>query len=167
MQWPALKFPKRNRRPESNALLLAGALSFRLVSVPPPRQFWSKASFFSSQFGPCPNEIVNVDLTVRDRSACAAYGSVFIKGMLCVSHSRDDDSDSCEGDSGGPLICDEKVYGIVSFGSGCGEPQYPGVYTSVYTFLKWINKNWCPPNPVPMPAIILGLVLLLVIVNQP
>ncbi|EDV38947.2 uncharacterized protein Dana_GF24742, isoform D [Drosophila ananassae] len=119
------------------------------------------------QFGPCPNEIVNVDLIVRDRSACAAYGSVFIKGMLCVSHSRDDDSDSCEGDSGGPLICDEKVYGIVSFGSGCGEPQYPGVYTSVYTFLKWINKNWCPPNPVPLPAIILGLVLLLVIVNQP
>ncbi|KAH8324035.1 hypothetical protein KR074_008614 [Drosophila pseudoananassae] len=118
------------------------------------------------EYGPVPNEIVNVNLVIMSSDACAAYDTIFTKGMLCVSHPNIDDADSCEGDSGGPLICDGRVYGIVSFGSGCGEPHFPGIYTDVYMFLKWIDKNLSLPNTVPIPFQILGLVFLLVYVNS-
>ncbi|CAG9827962.1 unnamed protein product [Diabrotica balteata] len=46
--------------------------------------------------------------------------------------------DACHGDSGGPLLCDDIQYGIVSFGRGCG--SHPGVYTRVDNYLYFINR---------------------------
>ena len=58
--------------------------------------------------------------------------------------------DSCQGDSGGPLIvrADEKspmyLRGIVSFGTNkCGF-GYPGVYTDLSFYVKWIRQNLLP-----------------------
>lgn len=48
--------------------------------------------------------------------------------------------DACQGDSGGPLICDGRLAGIISWGVGCADPGYPGVYTNVSHFLKWIRR---------------------------
>ena len=47
--------------------------------------------------------------------------------------------DSCQGDSGGPLVCDKKLVGIVSFGKGCARPNFPGVYTKLEKYTKWID----------------------------
>ena len=48
-----------------------------------------------------------------------------------------------QGDSGGPLFyCNPKCeqIGIVSFGIGCAEAKYPGVYTRVSKYINWIDK---------------------------
>lgn len=46
-----------------------------------------------------------------------------------------------QGDSGGGLICRGTVAGIVSWGSSCAKPSRPGVYTDVYQYRRWIEKN--------------------------
>ena len=50
-------------------------------------------------------------------------------------------SDSCQADSGGPMQCNGKLCGIVSYGQGCARTGYPGVYAKVPTYADWIRSN--------------------------
>jgi len=51
--------------------------------------------------------------------------------------------DACDGDGGGPLVCEEEgqwfQVGIVSFGIGCGRKGVPGVYTRVQAYHQWME----------------------------
>ena len=61
---------------------------------------------------------------------------------LCAG-SRNEQKDTCEGDSGGPLQEDSKciytVFGVTSFGAGCGTVGVPAVYTRVSNYIDWIE----------------------------
>lgn len=63
--------------------------------------------------------------------------------MLCAGDAEGS-KDSCTGDSGGPLVIQEngtwKLAGIVSWGEGCAEPEYYGVYTRVSQFADFIDR---------------------------
>ncbi|CAF0886221.1 unnamed protein product [Adineta steineri] len=52
--------------------------------------------------------------------------------------------DTCQGDSGGPLMAFVNnvwiLAGITSFGYGCAQAGYPGVYTRVSSFIPFINS---------------------------
>lgn len=53
--------------------------------------------------------------------------------------------DSCEGDSGGPLMMQRsdghwKLIGTVSHGIRCAEPNLPGVYMKTAAYINWINN---------------------------
>ncbi|MFE4588933.1 S1 family serine peptidase [Streptomyces laurentii] len=54
--------------------------------------------------------------------------------MLCAGDPRGG-RDACQGDSGGPLVARGRLIGLVSWGSGCGEADSPGVYTRVSAIL--------------------------------
>ena len=58
--------------------------------------------------------------------------------MLCAG---EEGKDACSGDSGSPLTCEGVFCGIVSWGEGCAEAEYPGVYTEVAYFVDWIAAN--------------------------
>ena len=51
-------------------------------------------------------------------------------------------SDACTGDSGGPLLIkgmkSNVLIGVVSFAKFCGTA--PGIYTSIYDHLDWIES---------------------------
>lgn len=66
------------------------------------------------------------------------YWGMVTSNMICAG-SRMGGKDSCQGDSGGPLICNGNFEGIVSWGISCAHPYFPGVYTKVRNYVKWIN----------------------------
>jgi len=96
-----------------------------------------------------PTSLQQVTVKVQDNSECKRrYGSNapggIIDTMICAAYPG---KDSCQGDSGGPLVHQEAAdgkwtqVGIVSWGIGCAQDPYPGVYTRVTSFMKWITAN--------------------------
>ena len=45
-----------------------------------------------------------------------------------------------QGDSGSPLVAENQIIGIVSFGKPCGV-GVPDVFTKVSSYLSWINNT--------------------------
>ncbi|WP_210589116.1 trypsin-like serine protease [Streptomyces sp. GESEQ-35] len=60
----------------------------------------------------------------------SAEGTYRADTMVCAGEERGG-HDACQGDSGGPLVARGKLIGLVSWGSGCGRADSPGVYTRV------------------------------------
>ncbi|KAK2118522.1 Coagulation factor XII [Saguinus oedipus] len=110
-------------------------------------------------------------LSLERCSAPDVHGASILPGMLCAGFLeggtdacqrpslRSSGTNprptalSCEfptqGDSGGPLVCEEDqaagrrltLRGVVSWGSGCGDRNKPGVYTDVANYLSWIQEH--------------------------
>ncbi|KAI5087956.1 hepatocyte growth factor activator-like [Silurus meridionalis] len=82
-------------------------------------------------------------------SSPEVYGSEVREGMLCAGSNNC--VDACQGDSGGPLACVRNeasfLYGIISWGDGCGRSGKPGVYTRVTKYVAWINRIIRKKNP--------------------
>ena len=53
--------------------------------------------------------------------------------------------DACILDVGSPLICVQDnrpyLYGFVSHSYQCGEPDFPGIFAKVTSYLEWIDSN--------------------------
>jgi hypothetical protein len=105
-----------------------------------------------------PHHLRDVTTHVVSTSACdAAYGGdgddhPISARMICAGELVAGGKDSCQGDSGGPLVANtgdhDELVGLVSTGSGCAWPGYPGIYTRAYepaiaTFLQSAH----PPAP--------------------
>ncbi|XP_040277176.1 granzyme A-like [Bufo bufo] len=93
------------------------------------------------------NVLREANLEIVDNETCKkAYSKIqqlIFSSMMCAGPLKNRNDDSCTGDSGGPLICDKKYVGLVSFGpKKCGTPGFPGVYTRLTdNYLKWIRDT--------------------------
>ncbi len=83
-----------------------------------------------------------------DNKKCSdAFEYEITSSQMCAGYNRGG-VDTCAGDSGGPLMCEIKkdgvsrwyVYGVTSFGEGCGDKGKYGIYTRVTNFADWINS---------------------------
>jgi len=89
-----------------------------------------------------------VEVTVVDNAAChkkytsSVYPVSITQTMVCGSAPG---KDSCQGDSGGPFVCRAnassayKLVGVVSWGYGCADARYPGVYARTAVAVNWVN----------------------------
>ncbi|TMW64505.1 hypothetical protein Poli38472_011385 [Pythium oligandrum] len=89
---------------------------------------WGTTSSGGSQS----NVLLQVDVNIVSNDDCKKVLSV-TDTMICAGGELN--KDSCQGDSGGPLVVHQNgtdvLVGVVSWGRGCGQLGYPGVYARV------------------------------------
>ena len=96
--------------------------------------------------GSVSNTLQQVTVPVITNSACQkSYSNEnILDSMLCAGYTQGG-KDSCQGDSGGPFVHKSgdkwTQIGVVSWGYGCAQAGYPGVYTRVSSYIDWLNKN--------------------------
>jgi len=96
--------------------------------------------------GHMPHVMQEALVTTQTNEACQeSYGNQTITdSMLCAQGvSAKGITDTCQGDSGGPLVCKENgrfvLRGVTSWGNGCADEQFPGVYGRVSYVLDWVK----------------------------
>uniref|UniRef100_A0A8C6W7C1 Transmembrane protease serine 6 n=1 Tax=Nannospalax galili TaxID=1026970 RepID=A0A8C6W7C1_NANGA len=95
--------------------------------------------------GPTSSTLQKVDVRLVPQDLCnEAYSYQVTPRMLCAGY-RKGKKDACQGDSGGPLVCKEPsgrwfLAGLVSWGLGCGRPNFFGVYTRITGVINWIQQ---------------------------
>jgi trypsin len=113
----------------------------------------------SSDASQTPDRMQSAKVPVTTDQYCAdAYGdgSFDAKTMFCAGYPQGG-TDTCEGDSGGPLLAPVgsgfRLAGATSFGSGCAQPGKPGVYARlaegpIREWLKTVVPGAFAPEPV-------------------
>jgi trypsin len=108
----------------------AAADRFETTGTPATVVGWGSETPVVGQVPSLSTRLRQADLTVVSDADCSEEADsatqVCAEGFL---------KDSCQGDSGGPLIVQGDFgpiqLGVVSYGLGCGVPEFPGVYSEV------------------------------------
>ncbi|XP_074889317.1 serine protease 56 isoform X3 [Buteo buteo] len=101
--------------------------------------------------GPAADVVMEARVPLLSQETCrGALGRDLLTSTMFCAGYLSGGIDSCQGDSGGPLACQDPsshrfiLYGITSWGDGCGERGKPGVYTRVAAFADWLSLQMDP-----------------------
>jgi len=104
---------------------------------------WGTATFRTPT--PISNNLLWAFVDVVGNAKCnepAVYNGLVTDNMFCAGLGF---ADACQGDSGGPAIAyidgDKYLAGITSWGVGCTDKKYPGVYVNVSKYTDWIRAT--------------------------
>lgn len=130
-----------------------GTVRLPSADVKPGTLCWATGwgALEGSEFPEYPDKLQEVQVSIVSKSDCSSRYKVanisITDDMLCAQgmNSNGDVTDACGGDSGGPLVCmgDDSwvLYGATSFGKGCAQASYPGVWSRVYAQMQWIENT--------------------------
>ncbi|XP_037551500.1 complement factor D [Nematolebias whitei] len=99
-----------------------------------------------------PDKLKEAFIEVLSFSKCRRadyFGRKFTDNMICAHKLVQDNCgnsprivDSCDGDSGGPLLYNGVAVGITSNGGKkCGQIKKPGIYTIISHYTEWIDST--------------------------
>ena len=103
-----------------------------------------------SEGGRTSDQLLRAEVRFVSNADCNAKqsydGKIPMATMLCAGPiPNKPPTDSCQGDSGGPIFVAQTPankatqVGIVSWGDGCAQKDFPGVYTRLSHFEQWVN----------------------------
>jgi len=125
---------------------------------------WGVTNEDSVNFSP---DLRSTTVRVKDFETCrhnyAAVGTHLRRYAEICAGGGNPPRDTCYGDSGGPLVDNQgQLAGIVSAGTGCAEPKYPGIYSSIantknHAFLMAQMSPAEPPPTVGPRAVLTGI----------
>lgn len=102
------------------------------------------------------NELREAQVPIVSDAQCDnAYGNDFDANTMVCAY--DGVHDTCQGDSGGPLMVPDgggfALAGLTSWGIGCADEGYPGVYTRIGAaqLNAWVLSRVGPVPPAPPP----------------
>ncbi|CAN9505132.1 unnamed protein product [Ophioblennius macclurei] len=97
-----------------------------------------------------PQRLQEVDVPIVSNADCNDVYGIITSNMLCAGLSQGG-KDSCQGDSGGPMVVKNGTLwiecGVVSFGRGCADAGFPGVYARVSQYESWIKSHITTNQP--------------------
>lgn len=85
--------------------------------------------------------LMRTTVGVLDNAACSSNYQFtqyypMTSGQVCAAAPG---RDTCQGDSGGPIYVGGVQVGVTSFGIGCADSRYPGVYTRLSEYKAWLD----------------------------
>ena len=108
------------------------------------------------------SHLYKTDIAIIDETVCnRSFSGMITDNMICAGGMIANKRDACSGDSGGPLMMEVQndaldgdknrqnyddnehiaLIGVVSFGNDCAVQDYPGIYTRVSNYYRWILKH--------------------------
>jgi trypsin len=101
---------------------------------------------YTRETGGVPDQLMTAEVPVVSDADCeAAYVDYRVPmdpaTMVCAGLLAEGGVDTCNRDSGGPLIVNGTLAGVVSWGNGCARPDYPGVYVRLTTFSELVSRQ--------------------------
>ncbi|XP_035729180.1 serine protease 53-like [Vespa mandarinia] len=101
---------------------------------------WQRKSFQRISIEP---ELSVISVMTVNQKRCASFMPSYkplSEKMLCAGNMTKG-VETCQGDLGAPLMVDQMLIGILSYGLGCETMLHPGVYTRISNYLEWIASN--------------------------
>ncbi|EDW00795.1 GH20823 [Drosophila grimshawi] len=84
-------------------------------------------------------------MTLQSARCSALYNTSIASSQLCTYDHLGLGQDSCQYDSGGPVIQRQRsrmfLLGVISFGRACGQRFGFGVNTRVSSYVTWLQRN--------------------------
>jgi len=108
--------------------------------------------FGTNERGKATSTLMHVNVNYVKQSTCNSnYNGGITSAMMCAA---DTNQDSCQGDSGGPLYDSDNnsLVGVVSWGQGCADANFPGVYARISDQFSWIRQVICADHGDPKPS---------------
>ncbi|XP_018412946.1 PREDICTED: transmembrane protease serine 2 [Nanorana parkeri] len=108
---------------------------------------WISGWGYTYQGGTTSSYLMAANVPLIDSKTCnrpSVYNGVITSSMICAGYLSGG-IDTCQGDSGGPLVTKTNslwwLVGDTSWGTGCANPNKPGVYGNVTVFLDWVYQQ--------------------------
>ncbi len=116
---------------------------------------WGATRFINESAAEYPTTQQEAPVPLVSLATCnspISYDGIIAVTQLCAGYAEGQ-IDTCAGDSGGPLYIVESgrviQVGITSFGNGCGQENFYGIYSNVSHYIPWLSDYIAVPEQSP------------------